>query len=300
MICGFLPVIKPAGPTSAQVVARIRRLTGIRRVGHSGTLDPGADGVLVAALDRATVLLPYLPTIKTYRAEAVLGVDTDTLDAQGKTLRRRPVPDVSRAELEALLRRFTGDILQVPPQVSALWHQGRRMYDWAREGCVVEKPARPVTVHALTLLEFAPPRITFEVTCSGGTYIRVLAADLGEALGCGAHLSRLTRTGCNHFPLDRAADLETLAAAATAGRWKELVVPAAPALAHLPAVTVPAREEAAVAHGQALPWDPAAPQPKEPVRVLDAAGELLAMARFRSNRLVMERVLLKPEEAACA
>jgi tRNA pseudouridine55 synthase len=301
MISGFLLVHKPAGPTSAGVVGWVRRLLGLRRVGHSGTLDPGADGLLVLGLNRATSLLPYLPSQKTYRAEALLGVTTDSLDAQGRVTGTRPVPALSQIEMEAALRRFSGESLQVPPQISALKHQGQRLYRLARAGRTVDLPPRPVTVFSLRLLAFAPPRVAFEVTCSGGTYVRVLAADLGEALGCGAHLVRLTRTVCNGFGLEQAATLEQLAAEAPAGHWCVRVLPPAAGLAHLPAVTASAAQTAAVLHGRALPLSPEEPEFSQPVRILDDTGTLLAVARQQGRNLVMERVLPAPaEEAACA
>jgi tRNA pseudouridine55 synthase len=301
MISGFLLVHKPAGPTSAGVVGWVRRLLDLRRVGHSGTLDPGADGLLVLGLNRATSLLPYLPSHKTYRAEGMLGVTTDSLDAQGRVTCTRPVPALTHTDLAYTLQRFAGDILQVPPQVSALKHCGQRLYDLARAGRTVEIAPRPVTVFSLRLLEFSSPRVTFEVTCSGGTYVRVLAADLGEALGCGAHLAHLTRTVCNGFGLEQAATLEQLTAEASAGRWCARVLSPAAGLAHLPAVTASAAQAAAVLHGRALPLSLNEPEFSQPVRILNDAGELLAVARRQGRSLVMERVLPAPaEEAACA
>lgn len=301
-ICGFLPVRKPAGPTSAVVVAQVKRLTGADRAGHSGTLDPGAAGVLVVALGRATGLLPFLPQGKSYRAEVRLGQTTDTQDAQGRVLRTRPVPPLTRERVERELAALTGDILQRPPRISALKRDGRPLYAWARVGRPVDVPPRPVRVDRLALLVFAPPRLELEVECGAGTYVRTLAADLGELLGCGAHLTALTRTVCNGVTLARAVGLDELTELAAVGRWTELLLTPAAALAHLPAVTATSVDlTTRVVHGNPLDPAPLLDAQDGLFRVLDPDGRLAAVARREGNALIMERVLIRTgEDAACA
>ena len=193
---GFAVIDKPAGLTSHACVARIRRLLGIRRVGHGGTLDPAVTGVLPIAVGQATRLLPYLPGEKTYRGVIQLGISTTTDDLQGEELSKQFVPDLSSASLDQALSRFRGAINQQPPQVSAVHVDGERAYARARRGEQMELAARPVTIHQLHLLEWdaAQAQLSVEVHCSAGTYIRSLARDLGTALGCGGCLASLRRT----------------------------------------------------------------------------------------------------------
>src|SRR6185295_2679472 len=192
---GFLNIDKPAGMTSHDVVARIRRFTRQRRVGHAGTLDPAATGVLVVAIGAATRLIEYVQdaTTKRYHAVVRLGVTTATDDAEGEVLASTPVPDLGAPAIERVLDGFRGPIMQVPPMYAALHHEGRRLHELARAGIVVERPARPVTIEQLDLLDWTPPLLTLDILCGKGTYIRALARDLGAALGCGAHLQALRR-----------------------------------------------------------------------------------------------------------
>ena len=190
---GFLLVDKP---TSHDVVAKLRGMARMKKVGHAGTLDPMATGLLVVGLGHATRLLRFVQGFaKEYLATAVFGVATDTLDADGAVLAREPMP-VSQAEVEAILDRFRGRIMQTPPMVSARKVEGRRLYELARDGQTVEREARPVTIHELEITEFAPseyPEVSFRVVCSTGTYVRTLADDIAQALGGRAHLSALRR-----------------------------------------------------------------------------------------------------------
>ncbi len=189
---GVLPVDKGAGVTSFAVVARVRRLLGGPKLGHGGTLDPDATGVLPILVGEATKLMPYLADLeKEYVAAVRLGVVTDTQDISGAVLQTRTVPSLEVGALQAVLARFVGEIEQVPPMYSALHHEGRRLYEIAREGGTVERAARRVQVHAIALEALAPDELTMRVRCGEGTYVRTLAADLGEALGCGAAVARL-------------------------------------------------------------------------------------------------------------
>jgi tRNA pseudouridine55 synthase len=208
-----LVIDKPAGPTSHGCVAAVRRAYGLKRVGHGGTLDPAVTGVLPIALGPATRLLPYLRGDKLYRAVVQLGVRTSSDDLEGDVLERRSPPVLDTGALEEALAGFRGEILQRPPAVSAVHVGGERAYARARRGEVVELPPRPVTIHSLQLLGWDPAeaRLELEVRCSAGTYIRSLARDLGEHLGCGAALARLRRTETLGFDLSTAVDLEQLA-----------------------------------------------------------------------------------------
>jgi tRNA pseudouridine55 synthase len=209
---GFLNIDKPAGMTSHDVVAHIRRAAWQKRVGHAGTLDPAATGVLVVALGNATRLIEYVQdsTSKRYLATVQLGTTTTTDDAEGEVLTTSAVPALDRAAIEQALEPFCGEIMQVPPMYSALHHQGRRLHELAREGIVVELAARPVVIERLELIDWIAPLLTLDVMCSKGTYIRSLARDLGEALGCGAHLQALRRTAVGPFLIEDAIPLDKL------------------------------------------------------------------------------------------
>jgi tRNA pseudouridine55 synthase len=212
MLHGFLNIDKPAGMTSHDVVAHIRRAARQKRVGHAGTLDPAATGVLVVALGNATRLIEYVQdaTSKRYLATVFLGVTTTTDDAEGEVLTTAAVPPLDRAAIEQALEPFRGEILQVPPMYSALHHQGRRLHELAREGIVVERAARPVTIERLELLDWDSPLLTLDIMCSKGTYVRSLAHDLGDSLGCGAHLRSLRRTAVGTFEIKDAVPLDTV------------------------------------------------------------------------------------------
>ncbi len=208
---GVLVVDKPAGITSFDAVARVRRALGERRVGHTGTLDPMATGVLPICVGEATKLVPFLVSgDKEYEAEARLGVTTDTLDATGNVTAETDASGVARADVERALAGFVGTIAQTPPMHSALRVGGQRLYELARRGVEVERQARPVVVHAIELVRWAPPTLVFRVRCGKGTYVRSLAADLGAALGVGAHLTALRRTRVGPFGLGNAVALDTV------------------------------------------------------------------------------------------
>lgn len=289
---GVLVIDKPAGPTSHDVVNRIRRLYGLKRVGHAGTLDPPATGILLVGLGRATRVLSFLQALpKTYRAGIRFGVTTTTQDATGDVVAERPCA-FDRAALEAGIAALTGDILQVPPMVSAVRVGGERLYKAARRGEEVERPARPVTVYAFSVESFDPVRweATAVVRCSSGTYVRTLAADLGEALGCGAHLTSLRRESIGS--LGDGVALRVLEEA-DAGAREAMVLPLADALRDLPSVRINGEALAGVTHGRALP-EIAAPEAGEgdPVVVADDAGAVVAVYRRAGAGLRPEAVLV--------
>jgi tRNA pseudouridine55 synthase len=282
---GVLVVDKPAGMSSAAVVSGVKRALGATRVGHAGTLDPMATGVLPVVLGEGTKLATFLlADDKEYEGELELGVVTDTLDADGAVLGRSDPGGVTREALLAAMGALTGPILQVPPMHSALKQGGRRLYELAREGIEVDRPARPVRVDRFDLLAFDPPRARFVVACSKGTYVRSLVRDVGEALGCGATLTALRRTRSGIFGLDRAIPLEDVAA-----RGAAAVVPPAEALAHLPAIPLDPARVVDVRHGRPLPAPPDAPE-GTPIRLLGEGGALLAVAERRGARIAYLRV----------
>jgi len=276
---GVLVVDKPAGPTSHDVVERVRQALRVRRAGHTGTLDPFATGVLPICVGKATRLARFLSeSDKSYRATVRLGFATSTDDLTGEPVEPRCPRAVDMGEVKSACARLTGALRQVPPAYSAKRVEGRRLYELARKGVAVERAAVPVTVHALDVLTVEGDRVELEVRCSAGTYVRALARDLGEALGTGAHLAALRRIEAGGFGLAQAVAWDALVAGAA-----DRLLPLGEVLPHLPAVHVGEEGAAAVRHGRDLdrrlvldhfPENPPPPR----VRVLDQAGHLLALA----------------------
>lgn len=283
MHSGLVVVDKPAGWTSHDVVARLRKVYGQKRVGHAGTLDPDATGVLLVGLGRATRLLRFLQeTDKEYRGTVVFGVATSTLDAAGEVLAEQPMP-VTRAQVDAVARRFLGDIEQVPPMVSAIKVGGRRLHELARAGEEVERAPRRVHITRIDVEDFAVgehPVATIRVECGSGTYIRSLAADLGAALGGPAHLGSLRRLRVGSFTEADAVPLAAVEADPTAA----LRTPA-DAMRGLVALVVDAAASSTVTHGAPLPDDLVDGAASGPFAVLDPAGVLLAVYERRGATL---------------
>jgi tRNA pseudouridine55 synthase len=286
---GVLVVDKPSGVSSASVVAHVKRVLAARRVGHTGTLDPLATGVLPLCIDDATKIAGYLLAAdKAYEGELMLGVETDTLDAAGEVTREAPV-DVPRDALAAAMRDLVGASEQTPPMHSAIKQDGVPLYRLAYQGVEVERPPRPIRVDAFELGDYAPPRAAFSVACSKGTYVRVLVADVGRALGCGAHLIALRRTRCGAFTLDRAVALDDV----TADTARAHLIDPAAALNHLPGYRVPAAELSTVRHGRRVPASQlvsADADNHEVFRLLGPQGVLLALARVEDGRMRYLRV----------
>ncbi len=210
-IDGVLIVDKPSGPTSHDVVDAIRRRFGFRKVGHGGTLDPQATGLLVILIGKATKLSGvFMGTDKTYAGAMRLGISTDSQDGQGKVLREADFSSVAREQVEAEMAKRTGDILQTPPMVSAVKVDGVPLYKKARKGQVVEREPRLIHVYEFTLTEFSPPEVGFLLRCTKGTYVRTLCADIGDALGCGAHLAGLRRTVSGELRIEDGIALEEI------------------------------------------------------------------------------------------
>lgn len=252
-ISGILNVDKPLGQTSFDVVRRVRRGTGERKVGHAGTLDPAATGVLLVCLGQAVRVSEYLMDLaKVYRAAIRLGVSTDTYDSEGRTVATGAADTVSLEALRQVLEGFVGAIQQVPPAYSAVKVAGQPAYKLARKGEAPALPPRRVEVYRLDLLDFRASVVELEIQCGKGTYIRSLAHDIGQELGCGAYLESLVRTRVGPFTLESAVNGQGLEQALGDGSWRTLLLPVDYGLVGLPAVTLHVEEEKDVRHGQAI------------------------------------------------
>ena len=298
---GVLNVLKPPGMTSHDVVDAVRRLAGLRRVGHTGTLDPGAAGVLVLCLGRATRLSEFLMDVdKEYRVELRLGIRTSTGDAYGELL---PPPDrqaadspaTMRSKVEAVLRRFTGPLLQVPPMVSAIHHEGARLYELARRGEVVDVQPRPVVVHRIEIVRHDREwtRLLLDVACGKGTYIRKLCADIGDVLGVGGYAHFMVRTRTGAFTVEHARALEELGALAAEDALDGALISMDDAVGHLPAVDLSDQNVSDVLHGHPVPvWKAGhALADDMPVRLRSRRGALVALARVEQGLLRPFKVL---------
>lgn len=279
-ISGVLVVDKPVGLTSHDVVQVIRKGTGIRRAGHTGTLDPRASGVLVILIGPAVRLSEYVSASdKRYQAIIRLGASTDTYDADGRVTSQAPV-NITEEQFEVALQQFVGEIEQVPPPYSAVKVKGRKAYEMAREGEEVDLQPRKIQVYNLELLEWAPPEAVIDVYCSSGTYVRSLAHDLGNVLGCGAHLIGLRRTKSGRFTLRDAVPLRRLREAFDAGNWYQYLIPAAEALSDWPAVELEAEQVDAIRHGHRIPAEEVA---EGWARGISQQGELVALMQVDSE-----------------
>ncbi len=236
---GILNINKPSGMTSFGVVALVKRLSRERRVGHAGTLDPVATGVLPVCLGQGTRVIEFLAgAAKTYQARIELGAATDTYDASGKVTRKSDPSGVSLGQLEAALAAFRGLIQQTPPMYSAVKHKGRKLYELARAGISVERKSRPARIYNLEIVDWQPPAVTVRVECGKGTYIRSLAHDLGQSLGCGAYLKDLVRLSYGPFEVQTAVSLSGLEDAFRYGYWRHYVHPIDSVLLHWEAMVV--------------------------------------------------------------
>ena len=293
---GVVAVDKPEGPTSRRVVDAVSRALGTRKVGHAGTLDPFATGVVLVVWGRATRLVPHLQALpKTYRARVRFGRVTDTQDKTGAVLAEADAASLTSGAVERALEAYRGDIEQVPPMYSALKVDGRRLYAAARAGEDIERAPRRRTVHAIRLAAWDPPCAEMEVTCSAGTYIRTLAHDLGQDLGPGASLDALDRVAVGDFRKARCVPLERLEPGRPDAVLQHAFSPAA-ALSGLPALVLDPADARAVAHGS---WrDPEARLVSgQTTRLLNGEGRLVALAD-RNGDQVQLRVFLAPEDLA--
>jgi tRNA pseudouridine55 synthase len=275
VVSGVLVVDKPVGLTSHDVVQIIRRGTGIRRAGHTGTLDPRASGVLVILIGPAVRLSEYVSASdKRYQATIRLGSATDTYDSEGRVVSSASVDGISEDQFKKVLESFIGEIEQVPPPFSAVKVKGRKAYEMAREGEEIDLRPRKIKVYSLDILEWAPPEVVIDVYCSSGTYVRSLANDLGQALGTGAHLVGLRRTKSGRFTLRDAVPLRRLKEAFDAGDWYKYLIPAADALGDWPMVELDADQVELIRHGHRIPAEPGS---KGWARGVSQQGDLVAL-----------------------
>ena len=290
-LAGFIVVDKPAGETSFAMVSMLRRLTGVRRIGHAGTLDPLATGVLPVAVGAATRLIGYMEDApKGYVAEARLGIATDTYDADGAVTSERDASGITQEAVASALAGFVGAVLQRPPPFSAIKLAGKPLYRYAREGARVEAPARTVRIDSIELRAFEPPVVQIAVQCRKGTYIRSIAHDLGERLGCGAHVTSLRRTSSGGFALDDAHDVGAIATAAAEGALDELMLAPDRVLESRQAAIVGDLRAAELLQGRDLELDGRASGPI--CRAYSTEGEFLGVLRaLESGAWHTEKVL---------
>lgn len=278
---GFLNLDKPVGMTSHDVVAAVRRGIHLKKIGHAGTLDPLATGILIICIDKATRLSEFVMAhTKTYVADLWLGVETDTYDAEG-TITRTDSRPIQSEQVEAALLGFIGDIQQVPPMYSAIKQDGKKLYDLARQGRTVERPARPITIYALELMNWQFPRCQVQVVCSAGTYIRSLAYDIGQIVGVGAHLAGLRRTRSGNFDLANAVPFDTLREAMAAGNWEQYLVSPEVALADIPRVDLNAEQSLMVQQGRFLEVDAVG----QVVQAYNPDGQLIALLEPHDSQI---------------
>ncbi|MBS3786163.1 MAG: tRNA pseudouridine(55) synthase TruB [Gammaproteobacteria bacterium] len=293
-IDGILLLDKPEGISSNHALRRVSRLLNARKGGHTGSLDPLATGLLVLCFGRATRISEWLlGAEKTYLTTARLGITTATGDREGETLSERPVPDLSETQIESVLEDFRGEQQQIPPMYSALKHEGRRLYEMAREGVEIERPPRDIIIHALRLEEFGDNTLSLFVRCSKGTYIRTLVSDIGERLGCGAHVDTLRRVSLGPFEYPQMMELAALEELATregVSAVEELLQPIDAGLAGWPSVTIAANTVERFCQGQVVATDSV--DAGALVRVHDEQGELLGMGEIQQELCVSPRRLL--------
>jgi len=296
---GILNIDKPAGKTSFDLVALVKRLSGERRAGHAGTLDPVATGVVPVCLGRATRIVEFLvEATKTYRAEIELGIATDTYDAAGQIVERHSSALIGRDELTSTLNSFCGPIQQVPPMYSAVKQQGRPLYKLARAGITVPRRSRLVEVHRVEVVNWQPPVVTVDIVCGKGTYIRSIAHDLGQALGCGAYLKNLVRLRCGPFDIRDSLSVAQLEDAFHNGYWLYFLHPVDSVLLHWPAMVVGDQAGTEIRHGRPLaltngacrtgndslgPPAEASPSAKR-CRAYDLDGQFIGVLRFNVER----------------
>ncbi len=290
---GLIVLDKPADMSSAQAVSKVKKLLEAKKAGHTGTLDPFATGVLICCINQATRLARFfLHSDKTYQAVLRLGTETDTQDGTGRIIAQATVPPISLDCLKAAIQGFEGRQLQLPPVYAALKHEGTPLYKLARQGKPVQKPARPITVSAIRVTAMDLPDVGFEVTCSSGTYVRALCADIGRAIGCGGHLKQLRRTANSSFNIEQAVTLDALKEMESGARLKNVLIPMNTALQNLPTFVAGSDILQRVANGQhltaeqiprALIQAPAVQSPVDHVKVVDTDLNLKAVLKARSD-----------------
>ncbi len=280
-IDGFLNVNKPEGMTSFNIVARLRHLSSEKRVGHAGTLDPIATGVLPICFGQATRVVSFLiDSNKTYIAQIELGTATNTFDREGEITHSDDPSGVTVAQVEMALAKFQGSIEQIPPSHSALKYRGRRYYELARAGILIEPRPRKVNIDNIALVDCQLPLITIKVVCGKGTYVRSLANDLGSCLGCGAHLKSLARIQCGPFSIEDALSMPEIESAFQQGTWKKLLHPMDSPVLNWKAAIVNKRDEAAIRNGRSISLKQDHPHSEEYCRAYSSDGHFIAVLRF--------------------
>ncbi len=275
---GILNLDKPRGSTSFRVVSLVRKWSRQRQVGHAGTLDPEATGVLPVCLGRATRLTEFLVEgTKLYRARIMLGASTDTFDASGTVTKTGDTAGIEAEDIEALLPEFTGLVTQLTPPYSAAKHQGTPLYRLAREGAVVPAKPRTVQVDRIALLDWRPSQFEIEVECGKGTYIRTLAHDMGERLGCGAHVVEMSRLRCGIFHLNQAVSLDQAQEAFRLGTYDGILHAMDAAVTHLPSVTVDETTERDIVNGRDVELQHTGPAGATTIRAYDNSGRFIAL-----------------------
>ena len=281
---GILNIIKPVGKSSFSMVSLIRRLSGERRVGHAGTLDRAATGVLPVCLGKATRVVEFLSNSrKIYRAKMMLGVATDTYDTDGSIIAEEDCSSVEKSQLERLLSSFVGVIEQIPPMYSALKRDGIPLHRLARAGVEVERKPRKIDIYSIDLLEWQPPFFTIDVECGKGTYVRSLAYDIGQALGCGAHLASLVRLKNGVFDIADGLTIEQLEDAFNGGYWRDVLHPVDSVLTHMPAAIVSIDMEKDIKNGISVDLNVESGFDIDWCRVYTEDGELIALLRYKSS-----------------
>jgi tRNA pseudouridine55 synthase len=278
---GLLLVDKPEGPSSAEIVSRVKAALGVKKIGHLGTLDPFASGLLPLGINEGTKIAGlFLGASKSYAGSIALGIETDSQDSTGRVIRTADVPPLDDPDLEVLRQKFSGTLWQIPPMFSALKKSGERLYRLARRGEVVERQPRQVEIEQLLLWQAGPGEIRFELTCSKGTYVRALAADIGSFLGCGAHLKSLRRLACGHLTLAQAAPLDFIELARDQARLPILSLNQA--LSHLRPIGLSDAQAAQIRQGQQELLRLFAPPPEGETlaRMIDQGGEVVAIVQW--------------------
>jgi tRNA pseudouridine55 synthase len=296
---GILNINKPPGKTSFSIVSTVKRLSGVKRAGHAGTLDPAATGVLLVCLGQGTRITESLmDDTKTYRAEIEFGITTDTFDGDGVITGQEDPSGIDREKLESALSSFLGLTHQIPPMYSAVKHRGRPLYRLAREGLTVERKIRQVKIDSIELLDWQPPVAKAEIVCGKGTYIRSLAHDLGQTLGCGAYLKNLVRTKCGTFDIADSVTLEQFEEAVESDRWQDYVYPIDTVFADWTAIVVGDDTREAIRNGRPLDTDDEAFSSLGPsvhlkgqgiemekrCRVYALNGDFVALLRFNPDK----------------
>jgi tRNA pseudouridine55 synthase len=296
---GILNINKPEGLTSFAVVSRVKRITGEKHTGHAGTLDPQATGVLPVCLGQATRVIEFLfDETKTYRAEVELGISTDTYDSTGKVTRTGDASGITREMIESALTGFRGTISQTPPMYSAVKYHGRPLYKLARSGVEVERKSRPARIDSLEIVAWQPPVVTLDVVCGKGTYIRSLAHDLGEALGCGANMKSLVRLRVGPFRIEEALTLEKLEEAFRSGRGEDYLYPPDYVLSAFDVAIVPKPQQCSLIHGNPVTLETLAGTPVKPgtlIRAYTEDGSFIGMLKYdaENQNWHPEKVFLK-------